>query len=33
MLGNKQDNFQLPVWTQTTEMAKAQLQQLSALIN
>ncbi len=33
LLGNKQDHFQLPVWTQTTAMAKSQLQQLSALIN
>lgn len=33
LLGNKQDHFSLPVWTQTTEMAKSQLQQISALIN
>jgi hypothetical protein len=33
LLGNKQDVFRLPVWTQTTAMAKSQLQQLSALIN
>jgi len=33
LLGNKQDGLQLPVWTQTTAMAKSQLQQLSALIN
>lgn len=33
LLGNKQDHLPLPVWTQTTAMAKSQLQQLSALIN
>lgn len=33
LLGNKQDDFQLREWTQTTAMAKSQLQQLSALIN
>lgn len=33
LLGNKQENLPLPEWTQTTEMAKSQLQQLSALIN
>jgi len=33
LLGNKQDEFRVPVWTQTTAMAKSQLQQLSALIN
>lgn len=33
LLGNKQDHFEPPEWTQTTAMAKSQLQQLSALIN
>lgn len=33
LLGNKQEKLQLPVWTQTTAMAKSQLQQVSALIN
>ena len=33
LLGNKQEDLPLPEWTQTTAMAKSQLQQLSALIN
>tara|TARA_R110000744_G_C19348136_1_gene560156 strand:- start:839 stop:2362 length:1524 start_codon:yes stop_codon:yes gene_type:complete len=33
LLGNKQDLFEPLKWTQTTAMAKSQLQQLSALIN
>lgn len=33
LLGNKQDHSEPLKWTQTTAMAKSQLQQLSALIN
>lgn len=33
LLGNKQENLPLPEWSQTTAMAKSQLQQVSALIN
>jgi len=33
LLGNKQDHHQPLKWTQTTAMAKSQLQQLSTLIN
>ena len=33
LLGNKQQPPRMPAWTQTTAMAKSQLQQLSALIN
>ncbi|WP_373060485.1 IS21 family transposase [Zunongwangia sp. H14] len=33
LLGNKQDYFEPLKWTQTTAMAKSQLQQLSTLIN
>ena len=33
LLGNKQDHVEPLKWTQTTAMAKSQLQQLSTLIN
>lgn len=33
LLGNKTDHYVPPVWTQTTEMAKSQLNQISSLFN